>query len=86
MCITFKWRLHFLLFPIENNTTYNGSGKEVIIFGKQQKVYIDSEVFVIQIWTWCRKELFHQIAMKIHNFWGRIIFVVNLSKHTEKKN
>jgi len=26
-CITFKWCLHFLLFPIENNTIYRGSGK-----------------------------------------------------------
>ena len=26
-CITFKWCLHFLFFPIENNTIYRGSGK-----------------------------------------------------------
>jgi len=26
-CITFKWCLHFLPFPIENNTIYKGSGK-----------------------------------------------------------
>ncbi|MDD5015624.1 MAG: hypothetical protein PHW73_11130 [Atribacterota bacterium] len=27
ICITFKWCLRFLLFPIENNTIYKGKGK-----------------------------------------------------------